>query len=101
MSFSEEKKEIIREFFNEAVRATLDRDQVRHEQAIKTAQSKGLTKADFETLERLDTNTLREDVLGEDCFSEDLQKRMREADALAGSFGWGAKPFKGLYPEPK
>ena len=101
MPFSEDKKKIIREYFNEAVRAKLDNDQVRHEKAIKTAKSKGLTEIDFETLEKLDTNTLREDVLGEDCFSNDLQERMREADELAGSFGWGIKPFKGLYPGPK
>ncbi len=96
--FDPKRKGALLELFTDMVRANLDQDADRYDKAIEVAETKGITEGEKDWLFGLSPSEFW-GIFGEDAINEDLQARMKEADDLAGAFGWGEKPFKGMYPK--
>lgn len=96
-NLDEAQKGMLKQFFQEALRAKLNRDSEQLDMAIGTLATHGFTEEDIESEFPNPEDIFR--VLGDDAISEDLQARAFNVDNQVGSFGWGLKPFKGFYPK--
>ena len=96
MELDDSKKNVLREYFREAVRARLADDEARLGRAMDKARASGVSTQELEWAEGLDSEDIIE-VFGEDTFNEDLQYRMMQSDIIDEAFGEPGR-FVGLYP---
>lgn len=82
--------------FQEALRGRLSADDARADKAFDTLLAAGFEESDLESL--LQEPQKLFSLLGADAINEDLQARLRDADAQSGAFGWGVRPYQGFYP---
>ena len=96
-TLGDEKWTAIRHFFNEVVKASLDQDSQRHNNAIDELQ-KELSQDELAWVQSVGTDNFI-DVFGDDVFDEKLKKHMEAEDDIAKQYNW-PEPYRGLYPKP-